>query len=332
MEGVMMRGKTVMSVCVRDPQGAIVKKTEAYESIRRRNKLAALPVIRGIVAFVESMLSGYKTLMYSADVSGNSEEPSKFEKWAAEKFGVNVFTVMMYAAVVIAAGLAVLLFSVLPSALTSLIMKVLPLGPFASLIEGVLRMGIFIAYLWAISLMPDMRRVFEYHGAEHKTIHAFENGETLTPENCKKYSKHHPRCGTSFIVITFIAGILVFSVVTWENLLVRILLKLLLLPLVMGLCFELIQLAGRYSENPIMKAVSAPGLWIQRLTTREPDDMQLEVAIAALNEVLAVEASPAEAQTAADIESEPSSAAKFEQESSSAADNANNVDNGAERD
>ena len=245
IEGVMMRGPHKTAMSVRKPDGEL--QTEIWDNKPARiwNKL---PIVRGVVNMVTSLVVGYRCLMKSAEISTEGmeeEEPSKLEKWLEEN---------------------------------------LPHWSM-SLIEGIIKIGVFLLYMGLIGLMPDMRRLYQYHGAEHKTIACYEAGEELTPENIRKYPRFHPRCGTSFIVIALILGILIFSVVTWSNALVRTLLKICLLPLVVGIAYELIKLAGRY-DNLFTRIISFPGLKIQHLTTREPDDSMIEAAIASMEAVI----------------------------------------------
>ena len=195
--------------------------------------------------------------------------------------GEKFTTVFSWLAMILGAALAVGLFMVLPTVIVGILRPLLPSQLALAAVEACLKIGIFVLYLWATSRVREIQRVFEYHGAEHKTIACFEAGEELTPENAKKHTRFHPRCGTSFLLIVMVVSVLVFSMVTWENLLIRIGLKLAMLPVVVGIAYEIIKLAGKY-QNPVTRAISAPGLWLQRLTTREPDLGQLAVAIAAM--------------------------------------------------
>ena len=280
IEGVMMRGPRRMAMAVRKPDGSI--DLSDWELPAERPWYKTTPIIRGVFNFIDSMKDSYKCLMKSADIAGlESEEPSGFEKKLLDLFGENLSKVFGGVAMVLGMALAILLFMVLPTLLIGQIRRVIVLPLLLSLIEAAVKIGIFILYLFAISRMSDIRRVFEYHGAEHKTIACYEAGDELTPENAAKYPRFHPRCGTSFILIVIIVSVLVFSLVSWDNLAVRIALKLICLPLVVGIAYEIIKLAGRYN-NFCTRFISAPGLWLQRLTTREPDSTQLEIAIAAM--------------------------------------------------
>ena len=236
---------------------------------------------------VVSLMDGYKCLMKSAEISTQGleeEEPSRFEKWLDEKLGDKMTKVVSVISAVLGFGVAILLFTFLPAFLGGLLKGVLPRWGL-SLFEGLLKIALFIGYLALVSLMPDMKRMFQYHGAEHKTIFCYEAGLELTVENVRKQRRFHPRCGTSFLIIALVLSILVFSVVTWSSPLIRTLLKLALTPLVVGIAYELIKLAGRY-DNLFTRIISFPGLQLQHLTTREPDDSMIEAAIASMKPVV----------------------------------------------
>lgn len=290
IEGVMMRGIDQASMSVRLPNGEIDTETWEVGSLNR-SWYHKTPIVRGVVNFIGSMITGYKCMMKSAEKAGLEEEdsdgqPSKFDLWLEKHLGEHLMKIVGVVAVVLGVVLALGLFMLLPILAVKGLEYLFPLGGFKTLIEGVIKIVIFILYLALVSQMKEIRRVFEYHGAEHKSIACYEAGEELTVENVKRFTRFHPRCGTSFILIVLVISILVFSVVTWEiSALLRMALKLALLPVVMGLAYEIIKLAGRY-DNIVTRIVSAPGLWLQRLTTREPDDGQMEVAIAALTAVL----------------------------------------------
>lgn len=288
IEGVMMRGPGNCAMAVRMPDGTI--DVEEWALPKTKPWYRRTPFVRGIFNMAGSLYTGYKCLMKSAEKAGmeEEEEPGKFERWLAGKLGKSVMSVASVFAVVLGAALAVGLFVALPAFLTGLLGRyAIPLLPplAKSAIEGVLKMAIFIGYLALVSRMSEIRRVFEYHGAEHKTIACYEAREELTVENIRAKTRFHPRCGTSFLLIVLVISILVFSVVTWSSVIIRILLKLLMLPVVVGVSYEIIQYAGRH-DNPLTRAVSAPGLWLQRLTTNEPDDSQIEVAIASMLPVI----------------------------------------------
>ena len=287
IEGIMMRGIDKVSMSTRLPDGSIDTETWEAGSLNRA-WYHKTPIVRGVVNFITSMITGYKCMMKSAEKAGLEEEegePSKFDLWLDKHFGEHIMKVVGVIAAGLGAALALALFMYLPALAVKGIGLLIPLGGWKSLVEGIIKIVIFILYLALVSRMKEIRRVFEYHGAEHKSIACYEAGEELTVENVRKHTRFHPRCGTSFILIVLVIGIIVFSVVTWDNLAVRMILKLALLPVVMGIAYEIIKLAGRY-DNPVTRIVSAPGLWLQRLTTSEPDDSQIEVAIAALTEVL----------------------------------------------
>ena len=284
IEGVMMRGPRKTAMAVHKPDGELETRIWDNKPARVWNRI---PLVRGVVNMVSSLVVGYRCLMKSAEISTEGleeEEPSRLEKWLEEKLGDNLMKAVMLVGSVLGVVIAVGLFMFLPAWLVGLGEGVLPRWAM-SLIEGFIKIGVFLAYMALVGLMPDMRRLFQYHGAEHKTIACYEAGEELTPENIRKYPRFHPRCGTSFIVIVLILGILIFSVVTWSNALVRTVLKLCLLPVVVGIAYELIKLAGRY-DNLFTRIISFPGLKIQHLTTREPDDSMIEAAIASMKPVI----------------------------------------------
>ena len=288
LEGVMMKGPDYIATSVRKSSGEIVVDKQPVNAVIKKNKLAKLPIIRGVINFVQSMVLGVKTLMLSAELYDLDEEeqtyePSKFDLWLEKVFKNK--DAVIYTSVVLALFLSVALFIFLPAFITRLVTPFIPLDFVKSLIEGVVRMAIFVAYVLLVSQTKEIKRVFQYHGAEHKSIACYEHGEELTVENVRKYSRFHPRCGTSFLIEVMIIGIIVFSFVTWSNLALRIVIKLALLPLVAGLAYEFIKFAGR-CDNKLMRALSAPGLWLQRITTKEPDDEQIEVAIRSLTEVI----------------------------------------------
>lgn len=292
MEGVMMRGPKEIAIAVRKPDKEIIVEKRPISSVLQKSKILKLPVIRGCIAFFESMITGVKALMFSAefyDIEGEEYKESKFDKWLEEKLGDKIKDVVIYFSVILSLVLSVGLFFMLPNFIAELIAKLTSIqvdGTARTLIEGAVRMAIFLAYILLVSQMKDIKRVFMYHGAEHKTIHAYECGAELTVENVRKSSRLHPRCGTSFLIFVMIISIIVFLIIptglTWWQ---RALFKILLLPVVAGLSYEVIKFAGRH-ENWFTKLISMPGMWLQYITTREPDDSQLEVAIASLSAVL----------------------------------------------
>ena len=287
MEGIMMKGEKKTALAVRLPNDSIRIKTE---ETRTYGKWMKVPIIRGVIAFADSLIYGTKTLMTSAEmleeVEDTDYEPTKFELWLEKKFGSKaVWNFMLYTSVIIALAFTVGIFIILPTGAGSLVKHFTDSLFWLNLIEGVLRIGMFVAYVWAVSFMPDIRRVFMYHGAEHKTIHCMENGLELTPENCRSFPTLHPRCGTSFLMFVFIIAFAMHILLGWPSLVPRIISRLLLLPAIAGVSYELLKWAGR-SDNWVVKILSLPGLYLQKITTKEPDEKMLEVAIAAINACL----------------------------------------------
>lgn len=294
LEGVMMKGGENVALAVRSEDGTIKLDTKKHVSVRKKYKICRVPVIRGAVNMVETFMLSYSTLEKSAEMLGidTSEPETKFEKWLTEKLGDSIMKVLMGVSVVFGVALALFLFKFLPSWVAWALGLVVDIGTVVrSIIEGVVKMGLFILYIALMGLLPDMRRTFEYHGSEHKSIACYESGMELTPENAAKCTRFHPRCGTSFIFVVLIISIIVFSFIPWDDFWARIGLQLLLLPWVVGLGFEFIMYAGRH-QNLLTKILSAPGLWVQRLTTKEPSLDQLEVAIASLKAALPDEFPP----------------------------------------
>lgn len=295
----MMQGPKGAAMSVRLPDGTIDTEEKEFRHIRDKVKFLGFPVIRGCVNFVESMIFGYKCLMESAEKSGfeeieNSEEnQSKLDKWLSEHLSKKVMSVITGVASVLGVLLAFALFFFLPSKITDFFNNLASgaLTNFRALIEGIMRMIIFIAYIALVSLMKDIKRTFMYHGAEHKTIFCYEHGLELTVENVRKQSRFHPRCGTSFMFVMIIISVIISSIISVafpylrNNIAVWMIIKLLILPLVMGFGYEFIKYAGRH-DNILVKILSAPGLWMQRLTTKEPDDSMIEVGIAAFKAVI----------------------------------------------
>ena len=240
---------------------------------------------------IESLIMGYKYMMYSAQVSMGddydpTEEETAFEKWVGDHLGKKAEDIMLAAAAVIGGLFAILLFTVLPTVLVGGLNHLVPLGRWAKVVlEAVLKVAIFLTYMAAISRMKEIHRVFEYHGAEHKTIACYEAGDPLTVENVRKYTRFHPRCGTSFLILVVIVSVFLYSVLPWGSIGLRVLFKLLLLPLVMGISYELLKWCGR-SDNLATRIIRQPGIWVQHLTVFEPDDSMIEVAIAAVTPVL----------------------------------------------
>ncbi|HZJ58357.1 MAG TPA: DUF1385 domain-containing protein [Clostridia bacterium] len=280
LEGVMMKAPQRMAIAVRRSDGQIEVRSKSVTSIKDRYPLLRLPVLRGIITFAETMVMGIKSLMDSAELYGEEEEytPSRFETWISQKTGKKAEDVMVFFALLIALGFAVLLFMVLPAMLAGFLGGIIKSNLVKSLIEGLIRLVAFVVYIVAISRMKDIKRVFEYHGAEHKVIHCYEHEEDLTVENARKFTTLHPRCGTAFLLIVMVISILAFSFLEWNNIILRIAIKLVLLPFVAGISYEIIKWAGN-SDSGLVGIVMYPGLMLQKLTTKEPDDEQLEVAI-----------------------------------------------------
>ena len=351
MEGVMMRGENRMAIAIRVPDGRIHIKTQPLGG---KTSLDKIPVVRGVKAFVMSLTSGMKTLLYSADVleaygayddeeteekkipvqnkapleiewdmpnflkndsySDNSskkqkqlkeeknnsksntesskEKKGKFETWLENKFGEKaVWNLMIYLSVVVAIILSVGIFILLPTVVVNLLGKFTENAIILNLAEGIFRLLIFILYIVIIGRMEDIKTTFQYHGAEHKTIHCFENNLELTPANARQFYTLHPRCGTSFLMFVMVISLILFSLLGWPNIWIRLLSRILLIPVVAGLSYELLKWAGR-SDNALVKVLSMPGLLLQKLTTREPSDSQLEVAIASIKAVMVDNSAP----------------------------------------
>ena len=280
IEGVMMRGPFTSAMAVRKPDGTLDISQWPTDN-GKKAWYKKMPFIRGTFNFIDSMKDSYKCLMKSADIAGFEEEPSAFEKKLMKIFGDSFSKVLSGLAMVLGVAIAVGLFIVLPTFLMGFLRPFIQAKWLLSAIETVIKMSLFLGYFILISRMPDIRRVFEYHGAEHKTIACYEAGEELTVENVRKHCRLHPRCGTSFLLITIIVSMLVFSVITFDRLVVRMALKLISLPIVVGIAYEIIKFAGKH-DNALTRVISAPGLCLQRLTTCEPDDSQIEAAIASM--------------------------------------------------
>lgn len=286
MEGIMMRGPEKICCAVRDPEGVI----HCTEEPVTRHAWRKVPLVRGALAMIDNLIVGYRYLMLSAQISVGEdfaeEEQGRLEKWIGEHLGKKAEDVLLSCAAVVGGMLAIVLFTVLPTVLVGLVNRFVPLARWPRVIlEALLKIGIFILYLWLCSRMKDIHRMFEYHGAEHKTIACYEADEELTVENVRKYPRFHPRCGTSFMILIVIVSVFLYSVLPWSSTALRVVYKLLLLPLVMGISYELLKWCGR-SDNWLTCIIRAPGLWVQRLTVFEPDDSMIEVAIAAVKPVL----------------------------------------------
>ncbi len=297
IEGIMMRGPKKSTVAVRTGEDEIYTEDVKIKFLSQSNKFWRLPLIRGVSGMIDSMRLSYKCLMLSANKALESgeieeEEPSKFEKWIDEKFGDKFMKILMVFSSLIGVVLAVLLFFFLPTWIFGLLGLAFPalntggegIAFWQSVIEGVLKIAIFISYIMLVSMTPDMKRVFQYHGAEHKTIFCYERELELTPENVMKQSRFHPRCGTSFILLMLLVGIVIGLFIP-PGLFLRPLIKILLLPLTMGIGYELIKFCGKH-DNWLTRIIAAPGLWAQRVTTKEPDEKMCEVAIKAIEAVI----------------------------------------------
>ena len=286
IEGIMMMNRNDYAVAVRRPDGEIEIKKDKYESITTKAKILSLPFIRGVFRFADSMILGMKTLTYSASFfeDDEEEEPGRFEKFLDRVFGEKLESVIMSIVMVLSFILAIGIFMILPLVIASFFKSFITSEHVMAVLEGVIRIAIFIAYIKLVSRMEDIRRTFMYHGAEHKCINCVEHGHPLTVENVRASSKEHKRCGTSFILIVMIISILFFMVIRIDNIGLRMLSRIILIPVIAGVSYEILQLAGR-SNSKFMDLVSRPGMWMQGLTTTEPDDSMIEVAIPATEAV-----------------------------------------------
>ncbi len=291
IEGVMMKGKEKYTVTVRRSDGTLVAKTDGAASLCDRYKVLSWPILRGVIRFAESLVIGMKTLNFSASFFDDEEKKDEKERkdtaWNRfkDKYGDSLLTLVSGFLGVL---LAVFLFIWLPGFLVGFLRPFIPSGFLCALLEGVVRVCVFVLYIVAISGIKDIRRLFEYHGAEHKTINCMEDGQTLTPRNVLPYTRLNRRCGTSFIFLVMVISILFFSLVYTDNMLLKVLYKLLLIPVVAGVSYEILMLSNKY-PNPVLRAFVWPGLQLQRLTTREPDESEIEAAIASTLKVLEAE-------------------------------------------
>ena len=315
LEGVMMQGPYRTAAALRLPDNRIYLKTW---NLNQKKSWRKIPFVRGVISFFQSLVFGMKIMMFSADVAeyfGDDEEDleddvkesgseqtsgsadgaqsaGRLERWLlAHRGEQGLWNLMMGVSLLISFVFAILVFAVLPTAAVSLLKPVVHSAVGLNLIEGVLRLFMFVLYIAAISRMKDIQRVFEYHGAEHKTIHCFENGLELKPENAREFYTLHPRCGTSFLMFVMVVSLVLFSLLGWPSLLWRILSRVLLMPVVAGVSYELLKWAGK-SSNPVIELLSVPGLLLQKLTTREPDDAQVEIAMTAMKAVLKPDGEP----------------------------------------
>ena len=292
IEGILMRGPEKQAIVVRGPEGLVIKEEE-LRLIKDRYPILGLPLIRGSVTFLDSMVKGVKALMYSADYfpeEDGTEEPSRFEKWLDRKLGnEKMEKLVIGVSVVMAVCFSIGLFMLLPTFLASFVEKVTDSVLARNLADAALRVALFMSYMIAVSRMKDIRRVFSYHGAEHKTIFCYEKRLELTVENVRAQPKHHPRCGTSFMLVVIIVAILVntvvFALFPVDNVFLRMAVQLLLLPLVVGITYEFNRYVGGH-DNPVTNFLARPGLWMQNFTTFEPDDAMIEVAIEAMRRVI----------------------------------------------
>ena len=286
MEGIMMRGPELIACAVRRPDGSIDLSTEPV----RTHWYNKVPLLRGICNMVENLRCGYKYLMHSADISMTEEEAeaeqSAFDHWLEAHVGPKVQDILLGVSAVLGAVIAVVLFVFLPTFLTGLLSQAVTLGRWPKvLIEAAIKLALFLGYMALCSRMKEIRRMFQYHGAEHKTIACYEAGEPLTVENIRKHTRFHPRCGTSFLILVLLISILLYAVLPWSSIGLRVVCKLLLLPLLVAISYEVLKWSGR-SNSLLARAIAQPGLWLQRLTVFEPEDDMIEIAIAAVTPVL----------------------------------------------
>ncbi|WP_392486204.1 DUF1385 domain-containing protein [Haloimpatiens sp. FM7315] len=292
IEGVMMRGKKCVATSIRKSNGEIITDRKNIVSLTKKNKILALPLIRGFIVLIESLIIGIKTLNYSASFfedEDEKDEPSKIDKLFEKIFKDKTNDVMLGISLIISILLATALFFVLPTIIASFFRKsISDKSIVLNILEGIVRIVIFILYVYFIGKMEDISKVYEYHGAEHKSIFCYESGEELTPENAQKFTRFHPRCGTNFLFLVMIVSILIFSLTGWNSIIQRIIYRIVLLPLISGITYEIIRWLGK-SQNVATRILAYPGLQLQRLTTREPDLKQLEVAIKALKAAEGIE-------------------------------------------
>lgn len=284
MEGIMMKNEDKYSVAVRKPDKEIEIKVEDYNLGQKFKTIRKLPIFRGVFSFVDSLYLGMSTLMYSASFFEEEEDADKELSAEEESKKKKQEDALMAGTVVFSVVLAVAIFFALPYFLSTLFQRFTSSILVISLLEGIIRLVIFLAYIFLISITPDIKRVFMYHGAEHKCINCIEHGLELNVENVRKSSKHHKRCGTSFLIIVMLISIIFFMFIRVDSKALRLVLRLVLIPVIAGVSYEFIRLAGRY-DNPVVDLLSKPGLWMQRITTKEPDDDMIEVGIASVEAV-----------------------------------------------
>lgn len=288
MEGIMMRGPGKQAIVVRKPDGTLEEKLDELHPLRERYKILGIPFLRGTVNFIETMVDGVKAMTYSASFLPEDEqgEPDKLDLWFQKHFPEEkAEKLIIGVSVALGLMLSIVLFMMLPTVLAGLFSGVIGSGFLRNVLEGVLRIAIFLAYMLLVSKMKEINRIWQYHGAEHKTIHCYEAGLPLTVENARKQTRIHPRCGTNFMFIVMMISILVFAVVKWSNVWVRMIMRLVLLPVVVGISYEIIKYAGRH-DNIFTRIATAPGRALQHITTAEPDDSMLECAIRSIELVI----------------------------------------------
>ena len=286
IEGIMMKNQDNYATAVRRPDGSIEVKKDTYVSMTEKVKFFALPFVRGVFSFADSMILGMRSLTWSASFfeDDEDEEPGKLEKFLTDRFGEKLEAALMTAVMVFSILMAIVIFMVLPLVIANFFRQFIASETVMAVLEGLIRIMIFIGYIKLISGMEDIRRTFMYHGSEHKCINCLENGLVLNVENVRNSSKEHKRCGTSFLLFVMVISILFFMVVRVDTVWLRIISRIILIPVIAGVSYEVLRLAGR-SNSKIMNIVSRPGMWMQGLTTKEPDDSMIEVAIAAVEEV-----------------------------------------------
>lgn len=286
IEGVMMKHKDNYAITVRKEDGTLETDSYKFSSIRKKSKVFNIPLVRGFMNFIDMMILSYGTLNKATEMLGiMDEEESKFEKWLKKRFGASIVGFIMVISVIFALALAGGLFILLPTATGSFINSFVPLGWARSLVEGIVRVVILVAYLFLVSLIPDMKRVFQYHGAEHKSVFCYESGKELTVENVREFKRYHPRCGTSFLFVLIIVSVAVSMFIPFEETWLRTISKIFVSPIIIGLGYEFLMYAGKH-DNALVRFLTAPGLWMQRITTKEPDDSMLEVAITSLKKAM----------------------------------------------
>ncbi|MDE6055057.1 MAG: DUF1385 domain-containing protein [Lachnospiraceae bacterium] len=282
LEGVMMKNKTKYAVAVRKPDGDIDVQIEEYQGVCGEKKFVKLPLIRGVFAFIDSLVLGMKVTMHSASFYEEEEEAAKEE--TKKPSGGKADDIMMGVTVAVSVVIAVALFMLLPFLISDLLGKYIRNASLVAILEGTLRILIFVGYIVSISLMKDIRRLYMYHGAEHKCINCIERGRPLTVKNVMRSSRQHKRCGTSFLLFVVLVSVIVFFFIRVDNMVLKLVLRLLLVPVIAGISYEIIRIAGK-SNNILIRIISAPGMWMQRLTTKEPDEDMVMVAIASVEAV-----------------------------------------------